>query len=120
MERYYKLKGATVVRSLLLVFSIAALLAHAQPGPALSVAVGGICGVLNMLLSMRGNERLVDHRSVGAFVLSSFLRVTLFAIVPVGLMRAGNPLWILAAYFAGFFIPLVLYMVFVQRAYKRD
>ena len=35
-------------------------------------------------------------------------------------MRAGNPLWILATYFAAFFIPLLLYMGYVQRAYKRD
>ncbi|MBC5815834.1 MAG: hypothetical protein GIW97_04755 [Candidatus Eremiobacteraeota bacterium] len=83
------------------------------------LVIGGLCGVLNMLLSMRANERLADHRSVGAFVFSSFLRVGVFAIVPVGLALHG-PWWTMAIYFLGFFMPLLLYMSSVQRAFRRD
>ena len=57
---------------------------------------------------MRGNERLLDHRSVSTFVISSILRIAVFGIVPVEFALHG-PLWTMAAYFAGFFTPLALY-----------
>ncbi len=119
LATYEDLKRSISARSLLVVLVVAGILALRAPLGGFSLVLGGLCGLLNMRLSMRGNERLVEHRSVGAFVFSSFLRVGLFAIVPVGLALHG-PWWTMALYFIGFFTPLVLYMFSVQRAFRRD
>lgn len=119
LRTYQNLKRSISARSFIAVLVLAALLAVRTPLGGVCLVIGGLCGVLNMLLSMRGNERLVDHRSVGAFVFSSFLRVSVFAIVPVGLALHG-PWWTMAIYFLGFFTPLALYLFSVQRAFRRD
>ena len=119
LATYQSLKRSISARSFIAVLLVAALLAFKTPMGAYGLAVGGLCGVLNMWLAMHGNERLAEHRSIGAFVFSSFLRVGLFAIVPVWLALHG-PWWTFAAYFAGFFTPLVLYMFSVRRAFKRS
>ncbi len=71
-----------------------------------------------MRLIMHGAERLFAHRSVAAFVISSFLRLAVFAIVPLGLALVGK-WWMLAIYFAGFFLPLALYLLSVRRHFER-
>jgi hypothetical protein len=76
---------------------------------AFSVVIGGCAGVANALLSARANERLLERRGVAEFVLSSFVRIGLFAIVPVVLAVRTPSLWTMAWYFVGFFIPLVLF-----------
>ncbi len=119
LQTYQGLKRSISARSSIAVLLIAAVLAARSPLGAFSLVVGGLCGILNMLLTMRGNERLADQATVGAFVFSSFLRVSVFAIVPVGLTLHG-PWWTMAIYFAGFFTPLMLYMLSVQRAFRRD
>ncbi|MDQ2858444.1 MAG: hypothetical protein M3R53_07305 [Candidatus Eremiobacteraeota bacterium] len=78
---------------------------------------GTACGLANAFLTMRGNERLADHRSVSSFVLSSILRIGVFGIVPVEFALHG-PAWTMAAYFLGFFTPLALYGVLVARAVR--
>lgn len=118
LQIYMNLKRAITLRSLALVLLAAAPIAFSSPLGAFSLITGGVCGVLNMWLAMHGNERLVEHRSVGAFVFSSFLRVGVFAIVPVGLALHG-PWWTFMIYFAGFFTPLALYMISVQRAFNK-
>ena len=118
LATYYRSKRVVSLQSAALVLLVAAPIALRSPLGAFSLVVGGLCGVLNMWLAMRGNERLVEHRSVGAFVFSSFLRVGVFAIVPVGLAIRG-PWWTFMIYFAGFFTPLALYMATVPRAFKR-
>ena len=119
LRTYQNLKRSISARSSIAVLVLAALLAVRTPLGGVCLVIGGLCGVLNMLLSMRANERLGDHRSVGAFVFSSFLRVSVFAIVPVGLALHG-PWWTMAIYFLGFFTPLALYFFSVQRAFRRD
>ncbi|MBV9149706.1 MAG: hypothetical protein JO024_07565 [Candidatus Eremiobacteraeota bacterium] len=84
----------------------------------LSLLLGALCGVLNMQLVMYGTQRLIKRRSVGAFVISSFLRLGAFAIVPLGLALTGK-WWTLAVYFAGFFLPLALYLFSVRRHFER-
>ncbi len=119
LATYRALKKSVSFRTLLTVAVVGAATAPWFPIPALALAVGGGCGIINSLLSMRSNERVVETRSVGGFVLSSFLRIAVFGIVPVAFAARG-PWWSMAAYFAGFFLPLALYMASVQRAFKRE
>jgi len=118
LQIYRALRRSTTLRSASLLGLAALAVAIRSPLGAFALLVGGGCGLLNMWLTMRSGERLVAHRSVGAFVFSSFLRLGVFAIVPVGLALHG-PWWTMAIYFAGFFTPLVLYMFSVQRAFER-
>jgi len=88
-----------------------------SPVAAVALVAGTGCGLVNALLTMRGNERLIDHRSVSAFVLSSTLRIAVFGIVPVEFAQYG-PWWTMATYFVGFFTPLALYVAIVARAVR--
>ncbi len=85
------------------------------PLPALALATGTLCGILNVVLTWRGVERLAQSRSPGSFVFSSLLRIGVFGIVPVAFAAAG-PWWAMIWYFAGFFLPTVL----CARALSRD
>lgn len=111
------MKRSVSLGSLLVVVLLAAPLVHWSALNATALAVGGFCGVANALLVMAGNERVIERRRVGAFVLSSILRVGLFGIVPVVLAAHGS-WWTFGCYFAGFFTPLALYGIVLGRAYK--
>ena len=104
----------------LLPVAAAAPLAVWHPWFALALAVGGAAGALNVLLSTHGNERLLDRRSVAAFVLSSFVRIGLFGIVPVLLATKALSLWTLGCYFFGFFTPLAVAGVLLQMRENGD
>ncbi|HET9031202.1 MAG TPA: hypothetical protein VFN49_13600 [Candidatus Aquilonibacter sp.] len=119
LATYRALKKSVSIRTLLIVAILGAALAPWFFVPALALVAGGGCGILNSLLLMRSNERVVETRSVGGFVFSSFLRIGLFGIVPVAFAVRG-PWWSMGCYFAGFFLPLALYMSSVQRAFKRE
>jgi hypothetical protein len=105
---YREMKRAAVLVTLLAVALPALPLAVWYPWFALALAVGGVAGIANTLLSMHGNERLLERRNVAAFVLSSFVRIGLFGIVPVVLAVRAPSLWTLGLYFAGFFTPLAV------------
>jgi len=105
---YRKMRRAAVAGTLLVVALPATLLALWYSWFGLALAVGGTAGIANALLSMHGNERLLERRNVAAFVLSSFVRIGLFGIVPVVLAVRAPSLWTLALYFAGFFTPLAV------------
>jgi len=83
----------------------------------IALVFGAGCGLANAFLTMRGTERLVDHRSVSSFVFSSILRIGVFGIVPVEFALHG-PWWSMGAYFIGFFTPLALYTVLVARSVR--
>ena len=116
---YHKLKRAAALGTAATVLPAALLLGirHAWFGAALGV--GGAAGLANAILSMRGNERLLERRSVTAFVLSSFVRIGLFGIVPVVLAVKEPSLWTLGCYFAGFFTPLAVTGILVHRRERR-
>lgn len=116
---YRKLKRRASVGSLIVVAISALPLAVWYPWFALALGVGGVAGVGNALLSMAGNERLLERRNVPVFVLSSFLRLGLFGIVPVVLALRVSSLWTLGCYFIGFFTPLALYGLGLSSAYRR-
>lgn len=115
LARYHVLKRSVSFQTLVIVAAAALASVRWLPIPALAVAVGGACGVLNALVTMRSGERLVETRKVGGFVLSSFLRIGVFGIVPVAFAAVG-PWWSMGWYFAGFFLPIVLYGIEVQKA----
>ena len=103
--------------SLALALPAALLIVPASPVAAVALMAGAVCGLLNAYLSMRSNERLLDHRSVGTFGISSVLRILVFGIVPVEFAQHG-PWWTMATYFVGFFTPLALYVAIVARAVR--
>lgn len=114
---YFRFKRTVALRTVLIVVPGSLILAVWAVRPAVALAVGALCGLGNMVLGMRGNERLVEARNVGIFVLSSFLRIGLFGIVAAAL-AAWGPLWSLGTYFAGFFLPLGLYAGGVRHAFE--
>ena len=119
MRAYYARKRTMVICSVAVAFVAGTTLVPISPIAAIAEVFGTCCGILNALLSMRGNERLAQHRRVGAFVLSSVLRIAVFGIVPVEFALHG-PWWTMATYFFGFFTPLAAYAVIVSRKLHPD
>jgi len=117
LRLYFGRKKPMVGWSIAFATVVGALLALKSPLGGVALVLGTICGIANTLLTMRGNERLLDHRSVAAFVISSILRIFVFAIVPVE-FALHAPWWTMAAYFTGFFLPLALYWILVARAVR--
>ncbi len=108
----------SVVRISGLVAAIAALaLLPWAPYGSLAVAVGGACGIANMLALMRGGERLLETQNSVFFGLSSLLRLGAFSIVAAALAVRG-PWWSLGPFLAGFFLPLVTYALSAWRAFR--
>jgi hypothetical protein len=119
LRAYHGRKRSMAIWSFALSVPIGLALVPASPVAAVAEVFGTVCGVLNALLSMRSNERLGDHRSVGIFVLSSVLRIGVFGIVPVAFALHG-PWWTMATYFAGFFTPLAIYALSAARTIRTD
>jgi hypothetical protein len=75
-----------------------------------ALAAGLFCGYLNLWLLSGTGKRLADTGNERAFVLSSLLRVGVFAIVAVAFAAAG-PWWSMAVYVVCLFVPLALHAV---------
>lgn len=117
LRAYYGRKLPMAVLSMLFGISAGLVVATRSPIAGIALVFGTLCGIANAFLTMRGTERLVDHRSVSSFVFSSILRIGVFGIVPVEFALHG-PWWSMGAYFIGFFTPLALYTVLVARAVR--
>lgn len=114
---YRALKRRIYLRSLIVASPLAALLALRGPILGLELAAGMVCGLGNMLLLTRANERLLWGRaSVGAHAFASVMRVVAVGAVPI-FFAPFVPWWGLGLYFAGFFLPLVLYALELRRSY---
>lgn len=116
LATFHALKRSVSIRTLFVVALVALVAVRWLPVPALALVAGGLCGVLNTWLVVRGGERLVDRGRVGSFVLSSFLRIGSFGIVPVAFAMLG-PWWSIAWYFAGFFLPLAMFAIGAPRVF---
>ncbi|GAC1410266.1 MAG: hypothetical protein NVSMB64_19300 [Candidatus Velthaea sp.] len=119
LRAYFARKRSISVASSLFLLTVSAGLALRWPSLGLDLAAGGACGVANMLLVMRNNERLVDgRRSRGLYAASNMVRILAVGAIPVIAVIHG-PWWAMGIYFAGFFTPLAWYAVELQRSYKR-
>jgi hypothetical protein len=118
LAAYYALKRRACTRSLFVVAVVALFAAAWLPLAALALLTGGLCGVINTLLTARSSERLLDTRGVGLFVLGSVVRVGVFGVVPAGLAVRGS-WWSMAWYFAGFFLPFAMFALGARRAFER-
>ena len=116
LATYRMLKRSVSIRSLLLVGLLGLVLVWWLPYQVLALVAGGLCGALNTVLTMGSSERLVDTRRVGGFVLSSFLRIGVFGIVPVA-FAIGGPWWSMGFYYVGFFVPLALFAFLASRRF---
>ncbi len=119
LREYRARKRSVALRSSLLLAGTAVLVALRSPLLGLDLVIGGGCGVVNMLLIMRNNERLLDgRRSPGVYGLNNVLRVLGIGILPATAAITG-PVWALAISYAGFFTPLVSYAMALRTAYRR-
>ena len=115
LRAYFARKRLIGTRSAFVLLPVAGCLAIRWPLLGLDLAVGGICGVVNMLLIMRNNERLLDRgRSRSAYGLSNTLRIVVVSLVPV-IAAAHHPWWYMLVAIAGLFAPLVLYSFELRR-----
>ncbi len=105
---YGRIKRAALLGTPAVAIPLAAALLLWTGWFAVPFAAGAAGGIANAMLSMRGNERLLQRGSVAPFVISSLIRIALFGIVPVILAVRVPSVWTLGWYFIGFFTPLAL------------
>jgi hypothetical protein len=102
-----------------LLVPVAAVLAVLRsPILGFDLLLGGACGLGNMWLVMRNNERLLaGRRSRGVYGLMNVVRILGIGIVPVFSAVTG-PWWSMGIALAGFFTPLVLYALALRQEYS--
>jgi hypothetical protein len=115
---YKKRKRSVGLRSSLLLVPVAVLVAALwSPKLGFDLVLGGACGLGNMWLVMRNNERLLDgRRSLGVYGLLNVTRILGVGVVPV-LAAVTGPWWSMGVALAGFFTPLTLYAFALRREY---
>jgi hypothetical protein len=120
LRDYHARKRLICVRTSLFLIPLVALAAVRDPVASLQLALGGALGVLNMLLVMRENERLLSGgRSRAIFTLNGQVRILAVGILPVAVALRLGHFWTIALYIAGFFTPLVLYALDYRRRIQR-
>jgi len=116
----YNARGRSVgFRSFLLLVLVAAMLAALRlPILGFDLLLGAVCGLGNMWLVMRNNERLLaGRRSRGVYGLANVIRILGIGFVPVFSAVTG-PWWSMGIALAGFFTPLVLYALALRQEYS--
>jgi hypothetical protein len=119
VDAYYARRRSIGLRSLLLLVPVAAVVAVVRsPIVGFDLLLGTVCGLGNMWLIMRNNERLLTgRRSRGVYGLLNVVRVLGIGIVPVFSAVTG-PWWSMGVALAGFFTPLVLYGLALRKEYS--
>ena len=120
LQAYHARKRLISVRTSIFLVPLVAIAALRSPVAGLELALGGVLGVLNMLATMRGNERLVEGRQSRAiFALSAQIRIFAVGILPVAVALRLGQFWTIGLYFAGFFTPLTLYAIELRRSIRQ-
>jgi hypothetical protein len=119
VDAYNARRRSIGLRSLLLLVPVAALVAVVRsPILGFDLVLGAACGLGNMWLIMRNNERLLaGRRSRGVYGLLNVVRILGIGIVPVFSAVTG-PWWSMGVALAGFFTPLVLYGLALRKEYS--
>ena len=119
VDAYNARRRSVGFRSFLLLVPVAAVLAVLRsPILGFDLLLGGACGLGNMWLVMRNNERLLaGRRSRGVYGLMNVVRILGIGIVPVFSAVTG-PWWSMGVALAGFFTPLVLYVLAMRQEYS--
>lgn len=119
VDAYYARRRSVGFRSFLLLVPVAAGLAVMRaPILGFDLLIGAVCGVCNMWLVMRNNERLLTgRRSRGVYVLVNLVRILGIGIVPVFSAVTG-PWWSMGVALAGFFTPLAVYAATLRQEYS--
>jgi hypothetical protein len=119
VDAYNARRRSVGFRSFLLLVPVAAVLVVVRfPILGFDLLLGGVCGLGNMWLVMRNNERLLDgRRSRGVYGLVNVIRILGIGIVPVFSAVTG-PWWSLGIALAGFFTPLALYSIALRQEYS--
>jgi hypothetical protein len=115
---YNARKRSVGFRTMLLLLPIAAIAAIRSPVLGFDLVLGGLCGIGNMWLVMRNNERLLDgKRSRGVYGATNLVRILGVGFAPV-LSAITGPWWSMGIALAGFFTPLVLYAFALRREFS--
>jgi hypothetical protein len=119
VDAYNARRRSVGFRSFLLLVPVAAVLVVVRfPILGFDLLLGGVCGLGNMWLVMRNNERLLDgRRSRSVYGLVNVIRILGIGIVPVFSAVTG-PWWSLGIALAGFFTPLALYSIALRQEYS--
>ena len=119
VDAYYARRRSVALRSFLLLVPVAAVVAVMRtPILGFDLLLGAACGVGNMWLVMRNNERLLaGRRSRSVYGLVNVVRILGIGIVPVFSAVTG-PWWSMGVALAGFFTPLVLYAITLRQEYS--
>jgi hypothetical protein len=119
VDAYNARRRSVGFRSFLLLVPVAAVLVVLRSANlGFDLLLGGVCGLGNMWLVMRNNERLLaGRRSRGVYGLMNVVRILGIGIVPVFSAVTG-PWWSMGVALAGFFTPLVLYALALRQEYS--
>jgi hypothetical protein len=119
VDAYIARRRSVGFRSLLVLVPVAVILAVLRaPILGFDLLLGAACGLGNMWLVMRNNERLLaGRRSRGVYGLVNVIRILGIGIVPVFSAVTG-PWWSMGVALAGFFTPLVLYALALRQEYS--
>ena len=119
VDAYNARRRSVGFRSFLVLVPVAVILVVIRsPILGFDLLLGGVCGLGNMWLVMRNNERLLaGRRSPGVYGLLNVVRILGIGIVPVFSAVTG-PWWSMGVALAGFFTPLVVYGLALRQEYS--
>jgi hypothetical protein len=120
LQAYHARKRLVTVRTSFFLAPLVVLATARNPVAGLQLALGGLVGVLNMLGTMRANERLLEGRTNRAmFALNAQLRIFAVGILPVAIAVRLGSFWTIGLYVIGFFTPLALYAIAYHRTIRQ-
>lgn len=118
LASYYSMKRLIGLRSMFIVSALALVIGALSPSIGIDLEFGGLIGVGNMFLVMRGNERFLDQKIGRARRASENIqRLIIMATAPV-VTTLWSPWWGMGVTLCGIFMPLALYVLELQHRYR--